>query len=544
MEVERPNVVDYDRYYEEFKWEVPEYYNFAFDVIDRRAAEANKAALISLDAEGENVQRHTFRDLSRLSNRFANILLRHGIGRGGRVFIMLPRIPEWYVAVLGAMKISGTYMPTPTLSTAKDLKYRINMSEAEVVVTCPEFTDRFDEVRSECPSLKHCILVGGEREGWIGYEQAMAESPPELTMGRSQKARSSDDMLIFFTSGTEGPPKMVLHTYAYALGHYVSAFAIQDLRPDDLIWTLADAGWAKTAYGKLFGQWIIGATVLQWNGTGRFDPLIVLKILAGQGVSVFCAPPTAYRMIIQENMEGFVFGRLRHALSAGEPLNPEVIKEWKEATGLEVYDYYGQTESVPLVGNMRAFPVRPGSMGKAVPGHYVAILDDQGNELPPGEDGHIAVRVAPVRPPGLLKEYWKNDEGNRKAFRGDWYYTGDRAYRDADGYFWFIGRSDDVIKSSGYRIGPFEVESALIEHPAVVESAVIGVPDEMRGQLVKAFVVLADGYEPSAQLTEELKEHVKKLTAPYKYPRVISYMTELPKTASGKIRRAELRKML
>jgi acyl-coenzyme A synthetase/AMP-(fatty) acid ligase len=306
-------------------------------------------------------------------------------------------------------------------------------------------------------------------------------------------------------------------------------------------WTLADPGWAKTAYGKLFGQWIIGATVLQWNTSGKFDTLIALRVLEKYGVSVFCAPPTAYRMIIQENLKGFVFPKLRHSLSAGEPLNPEVIRVWKEATGLEIYDYYGQTETVPLVGNMRAFPIRPGSMGKMIPGHLVAIVDEDGTVLPDGEEGHIAVRTAPQKPPGIMTAYWKNEEGNKKAFRGGWYYTGDRAYRDEDGYFWFVGRTDDVIKSSGYRIGPFEVESALQEHPAVAESAVIGIPDELRGQLVKAFVVLAEGYEPSEKLTKELQEHVKKLTAPYKYPRIIEYRNDLPKTLSGKIRRSLLR---
>jgi len=541
MDVNKANVKNFDEFYANFKWEVPEHYNFAFDVVDIRAEETEKVALISVNGEGESAEKHTFRDLKVFSDKFANILLQHGATRGEKVFIMLPRVPEWYIAVLGTMKISGVYMPTPTLSTEKDVKYRINSAEAGFVVTCTEFADRVDAVRGECPSLKHCILVDGEREGWISYADAMSEASPELVAGRSQKTRSDEDMLIFFTSGTEGPPKMVLHSYAYPLGHYASAYVIQDLKPEDTIWTLADTGWAKAAYGKLFGQWIIGATVLQWNVSGKFDPQVVLNILAKFGVTVMCAPPTAFRMIIQEDLKGHDFSKLRHSLSAGEPLNPEIIRAWKDATGTDIYDYYGQTETVPLAGNVPSVSIRPGSMGKAVPGHIIEIVDEDGNILGPGEEGHIALSLEP-RPPGLMKEYWKNDEANKKAFRGKWYYTGDRAYKDEKGYIWFVGRADDVIKSSGYRIGPFEVESALQEHIAVVESAVIGIPDELRGQLVKAFIVLAAGYEPSEELTKELQNHVKKLTAPYKYPRIIEYRTELPKTISGKIKRAELRK--
>jgi acetyl-CoA synthetase len=543
METSHPNVIDYEEYCRDFKWEVPEYYNFAFDVIDRRADERDGTALVSVSPDGERARIHTFRDLSVLSNKFANVLLEHGATRGVRVFVMLPRIPEWYVAVLGTLKLSGIYMPTPTLSTAKDLKYRLSMSEAEVVVTSPEFADRIDGARKDCPALKRCILVGGEKEGWISCEKAMSAASPALTLGRSQKTRSSDPMLVFFTSGTEGPPKMVLHDYSYAIGHYVTAYVIQDLKPGDVVWTLADTGWAKAAYGKFFGQWMVGATVLQWNARGRFNPLIAVRILEKYGVTVFCAPPTGYRMIIRDGLDGFIFPRLRHALSAGEPLNPEVIREWKKATGIEIHDYYGQTETVPLITNMLAFPIRPGSMGKAVPGHEVAIVDDKGRELPAGEEGHIAVNISRDRPSGLMREYWKDDAENRRAFRDGWYYTGDRAYKDGDGYFWFMGRADDVINSSSYRIGPFEVESALQEHPAVVESAVVGISDELRGQVVKAFVVLARGYEPSEELTNELQEYVKKLTAPYKYPRIIEYKAGLPKTTRGKIKRAELRKL-
>ena len=349
-------------------------------------------------------------------------------------------------------------------------------------------------------------------------------------------------MLIYFTSGTTGNPKMVRHTQSYALAHVVTAKYIQELRPTDIIWVHADTGWAKTAYGKLFGQWIVGATVMQWKMGAKFDPSFMPGMIERYGVTAFCAPPTVYRLLIgQVDLSKYDWSELRHSLSAGEPLNPEVIKAWKDATGLSIYDYYGQTETIPLISNYPCVPIREGSMGKPTPGHEIAILDDDGNAVPANEEGHIAVKMKPVNPPGVFTGYWKDE--NNSSFSGDWYFTGDKAYKDDDGYFWFVGRSDDLIKSSGYRIGPFEVESALQEHPAVLENAVIGAPDELKGQIVKAFVVLNKGYEAGPALVKELQEHVKKVTAPYKYPREIEFVSDLPKTISGKIRRVELRKM-
>ncbi len=539
------NIKDYEEAYRNFKWEVPEYYNFAWDVVDKWAEDRTKLALVSVDSEGKNARYHSFWDLKIMSNKFAHILKELGIKRGERLFVMLPRVPEWYFVVLGCMKAGVIFMPTPTLSMPKDIEYRINQAEAVVAVTSAEYAERVEEVEGKCPSLKHKILVGGKRDGWLSFEEMMEKAPRQATPDDfGGKTKSSDPLLIYFTSGTESYPKMVLHTHSYPIGHWVTGYMVQDLRPTDLQWTIADTGWAKTAWGKLFPQWIHGAAVLQWNAKGRFNPKVVLEILQNYGVTVFCAPPTAYRLLIlQEDLKKYDFSNLRHSLSAGEPLNPEVIKVWKDATGLEIYDYYGQTETVALLGNCPAFPIKAGSMGKPTLGHDVRIVDDDGNELPPGEEGHIALRIKPVRPPGLMKEYWRNPEANEKSFRGDWYFTGDKAYKDEEGYFWFVGRADDVIKSSGYRIGPFEVESALQEHPAVAESAVIGVPDEVRGAIVKAFVILAPGYEPSEELKKELQEHVKRVTAPYKYPREIEFVKELPKTISGKIKRAELRKM-
>jgi acetyl-CoA synthetase/medium-chain acyl-CoA synthetase len=454
--------------------------------------------------------------------------------------IVLPRVPEWHIMMVGLMKLGAIPMPGTVLLTPKDYAYRLNMAEARAVIVDAANAARVDEVRAQCPTLEHCLVLGGPRPGWIDYDTAMATAAATFPPVRTS---SQDPAIIYFTSGTTGGPKMVLHTQAsYPLAHLITGKYWLDLRPDDLLWNLSDTGWAKAAYSNLFGPWRMGAAVFIQHSTGRFDARQTLQLLEQHGITTFCAPPTAYRMMVLEDLRRYDLSKLRHCVGAGEPLNPEVIEAWKAGTGLTIYDGYGQTETVILVANYPCLPVQPGSMGKPLPGFEVAIIDaESGRELLPGQEGDIAVRVRPQRPVGLFREYWKNPEETSKSFRGDWYITGDRGRRDADGYFWFVGRADDVIISAGYRIGPFEVESALLEHAAVAESAVVASPDEMRGTIVKAFVVLAPGYQPSEALATELQEHVKRVTAPYKYPREIDFVTELPKTISGKIRRVELR---
>ncbi len=539
---DRHNMTDYDKTWKEFRWNIPEFYNFALDDFDKWSTDKTKTALITVSEDGRSASRLSFWELSILANKFAHVLKEIGIKKGDRVFLMLPRSEEWYIAMLGMIKSGVIAMPTPNLVTGHDIDYRINSAGAVLAVTNAEGTGKVDAVKDKIPGLAHRIIVGGERDGWQSFEKLMEKAHRHFNPDDfGGKTLSSDPMLIYFTSGTTGNPKMVRHTQAYALGHLVTASYVQDLTPGDIIWVHADTGWAKTAYGKLFGQWIIGAAVMQWKMGAKFDPRHMPEIIERYGVTVFCAPPTAYKLLIgQVDLSRYDWSELRHSLSAGEPLNPDVIKAWKEYTGLSIYDYYGQTETVPLVANYPCLPIREGSMGKPTPGHVVEILDDEGNPVPVDEEGHIAVRVKPVNPPGIFGGYWKEEAAS--AFSGDWYYTGDKAYRDSDGYFWFVGRSDDLIKSSGYRIGPFEVESALQEHNAVMENAVIGAPDDLKGQIVKAFVVLKPGYDPSPSLVKELQEHVKHVTAPYKYPREIEFVTELPKTISGKIRRVELRK--
>jgi acetyl-CoA synthetase len=347
--------------------------------------------------------------------------------------------------------------------------------------------------------------------------------------------RSDDPLLLFFTSGTTAHPKMVQHLGSYALGHEVTARFWHDLTADDVHWTVSDTGWAKAAWGKLFGQWIVGTTVVMWDIVGKPDFDRMLQLIGELGVTSFCAPPTLYRAFAQMDLSAYDWSSLRHCTSAGEPLNPEVIEIWKAGTGTVPYDGYGQTESVCLVANYPSMRVKPGSMGMDVD-----VVDDDGHICVDGREGNIAVRTDPW-PVGLFRGYWQDEAGTAAVFRHGWYYTGDRAFRDEDGYLWFVGRADDVILSAAYRIGPFEVESALIEHPAVAEAAVVGKPDRQRGHIVKAFVILAPGYAESASLTAEIQDHVKSMTAPYKYPREIEYVADLPKTVSGKIRRVELR---
>ena len=535
-----PAMQDYEATYRTAKMEVPEFYNFGFDVVDRWAQDRTKLALISVEPSGEQAQQHTFWDLKVLSNKFANALRDLGISKGDRVFIMLPRIPQWYVAMVGMMKLGVVPMPATTLCTPRDIEYRINQAEAVAVITDLENAPKVEEAAGACPSLKHLIMALGEKRGWLNYGEHMEKASPSLD--GVERTRSDDPLLIYFTSGTVGYPKMVLHTQAsYGLGHVLTAKYWHDLGPTDLQWTLSDTGWAKAAYGKLFGQWTLGAAIMQHDAKGRFDAQQTLDMVGKYGVTSFCAPPTAYRMMVLEDLQKYQMPNLRHCTSAGEPLNPEVMKKWQDGTGLTIYDGYGQTETVLLVGNYQCLPVRPGSMGKPVPGFVIGIVDDNGRELPNGEEGQIAVKVKPQRPVGLFQEYWKDTEAMERSFVGDWYLTGDKGYRDEDGYFWFVGRADDVIISAGYRIGPFEVESALIEHPAVAESAVVASPDPIRGEIVKAFVILKPGYVSSDELVISLQDHVKSTTAPYKYPRAIDFVTELPKTISGKIRRVELR---
>ncbi|GER84972.1 acyl-CoA synthetase [Thermogemmatispora aurantia] len=540
-----PNMVDYEVERRTFHIDVPEYFNFAVDIIGKWAQDPQKIAVHWLGQHGEERQ-ITFAEFAERSSRAANAFAALGLKKGDRVLVMLPRLPEWWESVLGLMKLGVIFIPCTTLLTSKDLQYRAEVAEAQGLITDREGAEKFDQVRGQCPTVKQAILVEGEaRPGWISYHEIVAAASPDF---KGPKTRSDDPCLVYFTSGTVGYPKMVLHTQAsYPLGHTITGKYWLDLHEDDLLWNLSETGWAKWAWSNFFGPWVMGTAVFIQDARGKFNPLETLELLHRYPITVLCAPPTAYRMLVLEEPLAYLKTHppraLRHCVGAGEPLNPEVIRQWQEATGMIIRDGYGQTETVLLCGNFPPLEVKPGSMGKPSPGFDVAVIDHEGNELPPGAEGDIAVRIKPERPRWLFQEYWRNPEATAACIRGDWYITGDRAYRDEDGYLWFVGRADDVIISAGYRIGPFEVESALKEHPAVAESAVVGSPDEVRGQIVKAFVVLAPGYSPSPELASELQEHVRRVTAPYKYPREIEFVETLPKTISGKIRRVELREL-
>jgi len=538
-----PNMTNYELERKEFKLDIPKYFNFGYDVVDRWAKlQPQKLALLAVDASGANPKHCTFSDISMASNRFANILKKLGLKKGDRVFLMLPPIPEWYVAIIGMIKLGVIPMPATTQCTSKDIEYRINQSESIMILTDGSNASKVEGIGGKCKSLKHVMLVRGQQAGgWLSYESEMAK----ISDGKTpvEKTRSDDPMLLYFTSGTVSYPKMVIHTQAsYGIGHLITAKYWQDLKPADLHWTISDMGWSKAAWSRLFGQWTIGSALFLHDAQGKFDPPITLDLLKRYGITVFCAPPTVYRVLVLENLKRYKLDSLRHCMAAGEPLNPEVIYQWEKQTGLKIYDGYGQTETVNIVANYRCMPIKPGSMGKPTPGFDISIVDEDGGELPPKAEGHIAIKVKPTRPVGLFKEYWKVSDKTSEVFKGDWYYTGDKAFKDEDGYYWFVGRADDVIISSGYRIGPFEVESALIEHPAVAESAVVASPDELRGEVVKAFVVLAPGYSASEELKKELQEYVRRVTAPYKHPRKIDFVNDLPKTISGKIKRGELKR--
>ncbi|OFV98251.1 MAG: acyl-CoA synthetase [Acidobacteria bacterium RIFCSPLOWO2_12_FULL_54_10] len=533
-----PNMQNYEEAYRVFKLDVPEFYNFGLDTVDRWAEDPAKLALYWIGDNGTEKQ-ITFAEIKELSDRFAKALLASGLRKGDRVLLVMGRVPEWFVSLLGMLKAGVVAVPGTTQLAPKDILYRFHAAHCKAAVVGSDIVPRVDSVREQCPELKLLVCLGTAPAPWRQFETFLSSGDPQLKLDRT---KSSDDALVYFSSGTTGNPKMVLHTHAsYPLGHDLTGRFWLDLRPEDLHWNLSDTGWAKAAWSSFFGPWSQGACIFVAQMSGKFQPAQVLGMLQKYPITTLCAPPTALRVIVQENLKEYRFPCLRHCVSAGEPLNPEVMEIWKQATGLTLYDGYGQTETVCLIGNFRCLPVKPGAMGKPMPGFDIGIIDDDGNELPVGKEGHIAVRTKPNRPIGLFQEYLAAPDLNATAFRGDWYITGDRAVRDSEGYLWFVGRADDVIITAGYRVGPFEVESALIEHPAVVEAAAVAKPEAIRGHIIKAYVVLAPDYKPSEELVRELQEHVKSLTAPYKYPREIEFLKELPKTISGKILRRELR---
>ena len=527
---------EYRRASEAFRWELPDAFNFGRDVVDRWAEVPERPALLWRDAAGSE-RRLSYAEVSQLARRAAHLFRGLGVEAGQPVIVMLPRVPEWQAVIVGLLEIGALVVPSSTQLRPKDVLYRASHSGAVAIVASHECVEAVEAVRAELTSAKHFLewrADGPTSPGWTNLNDALSRARDDASAGRP--TRASDPALVYYTSGTTGPPKAVLHDHGYTWTQRYTSRFWHAVRPGERLWTTSDTGWAKAAYGVIFGPWSEGAEVVLYHG--RFEPKAELAFLSEIAPHVFCAPPTEFRLLVKEDLSRLAMPRLRECVSAGEPLNPEVIRAWRDATGITIRDGYGQTETILLIANYPGMEVRPGAMGLPMPGMRIEVIDERGEPMPVNEVGDIAVHG---RPPGLSREYWKDPAATARTRRGEWYLTGDRAWRDADGYFWFVGRDDDVIISAGYRIGPFEVESALIEHPAVLESAAVAAPDPDRGSIVKAFVVLRDGFSPSEALARELQDHVKRVTAPYKYPRAIEFAKELPKTVSGKIRRVELR---
>jgi acetyl-CoA synthetase len=424
--------------------------------------------------------------------------------------------------------------------TKKDISQRVNYANISTIICEDSIVERVNKAKPDCPGLNLLVQVDGSSDnGWLDYEALLSEG--EKTCPRTTDSPGGNDpMVIFFSSGTTGLPKMVLHNFTYPYSHYSTGMLWHDLEDGDIHLTLSDTGWAKSVWGKFYGQWIPRATASVWDFRGKFEADDLLRIMAENKITTFCAPPTVYRFLVREDLTKYDLSALRHCTTAGELLNDSVFLAWEKTFGMPIYEGYGQTETTLQVATFKFMKPKPGSIGKPVPGWDIALLDESGTKVPQGEEGEICIRIdKPVL--GLFDSYMDEPEKTASVKFDGWYHTGDKAWADEDGYFWFMGRTDDLIKSSGYRIGPFEVESALVAHDAVIEAAVTGVPDEVRGQLVKATVVLAPGFDGNEKLTKELQGFVRELTAPYKYPRMIEYVTELPKTISGKIKRKEIR---
>ncbi len=546
--------VDFDSYedfYANYRVSVPENFNFGFDVVDVLGRETpDKTALVWCD-DASRERTVSFAGMSEWSNRMASAFSGLGVRKGDAVMLILKRRAEYWPAVLALHKIGAVAIPATNQLKKKDLVYRFRAANVKMLVSVNEESIRREltEAFAEYPlGLK--LLCDGPfpadsrelaAEGWLDLAALTERASPAFERPQGELAAGNDDpMLLYFTSGTTGMPKMVSHTFTYPLGHILTAKYWQNCSDGGLHFTVAETGWAKASWGKLYGQWLAGSAVMVYD-FDKFNAANLLSVMAKYGVTTFCAPPTMYRYMIKEDLSKYDLSKLRYAVVAGEPLNPEIYERFLEGTGLELREGYGQTEMTCAVATYPWMKPKPGSMGRPSPGYHLSILDEAARPCEANEEGEIAIRTSESKPIGLFGGYYHDDERTASVWKDGLYRTGDTAWMDEDGYIWFVGRSDDIIKSSGYRIGPFEVESALLEHPAVLECAITGVPDPERGEVVKATIVLAKGFAESPELVKTLQDHVKTITAPYKYPRVVEFVKELPKTISGKIRRVEIR---
>ncbi|MBQ9766502.1 MAG: AMP-binding protein [Lachnospiraceae bacterium] len=529
---------DADGILTDFTINAPENFNYAYDVVDVIAAEApEKRALEWCDVSG-NKRSFTFSEISKLSIQAAGYLLSQGIGKGDRVLVTMKRHYEYWYLVPALLRIGAIIIPATHMLKEKDIIYRVQCADAVAVITAEdeELTKSILAAKPSCPTLRALFTVREDREGFLRLDEGMANMPE--TMERIPTL-AKDPFLMYFTSGTTSYPKAVVHDGYYPLAHIPTAKYWHNCQDDGLHLTVADTGWAKASWGKIFGQWMCGSAIMVYEYE-HFNAADMLDIIAQYGVTTFCAPPTIYRLMVKNGISADAFSKVQYATTAGEALNPDITERFEEITGLLVREGFGQTETTLVLGNLVNAPAKIGSIGKANPLYDVRLIDEDGIEVGADCRGEIVIVPKPDQH-GLCMGYLNAEETNQRVWKNGIFHTGDIATKDADGFFWYIGRSDDIIKSSGYRIGPSEIEDVLIKHPAVAECAVTGVPDEERGFVVKATIVLMPGYEPSEDLKKTLQVYVKEQTAPYKYPRIIAFVPELPKTFSGKIQRAKLR---
>ncbi|MDR2617329.1 MAG: AMP-binding protein [Treponema sp.] len=544
----------YEDFYANYVCNVPENFNFAYDVVDEWAGiQPEKKALIWTNDE-EEMKSYTFRDMKRFSCKAANVLLGLGIKKGDVVMLILKQRPEVWILMTALEKIGAVCIPGTYQLTQKDIVYRCNIAEVKMLIAVddPELLKNIEAAVPECKYLICRAAVGSAvPRSFIDMKKEIEKADDAFERPRGEgETKIREPMLIYFSSGTTGMPKMVYHNHCLPLGHIVTAKYWQCVGDNKVHMTQTDSGWAKFAWGKIYGQWICGAAIGAYD-TEKFTPQGILSALQRLRPATFCAPATIFRFLIKEDLKSYDFSFIEHTSVAGEPLSPEVYHRIKEMTGLEIREGFGQSETSVMAAAFKWLPVKPGSMGRPAPLFGLSLLDENGQACDDGLVGNISITAAGNNiyspegasvTPGLFTGYWKDEDITKNCWYDGVYRTGDMAWRDGDGYYWFVGRNDDVIKCSGYRIGPFEVESALMEHPSVLECAVTAVPDPMRGQVVKATIVLARGFSPSEELTKELQNHVKRVTAPYKYPRIVEYVKELPKTVSGKIQRSVIRK--
>lgn len=515
----------------------PDDFNFGYDIVDDIAVNDPQRLAMVWEHENGECRKFTFADIKRLSDKTCNYLSSKGIGKGDFVMLVLKHSYQfWFICValhkMGAIAVPATFMLKP-----HDIEYRIDAAglKAAIVTDDDDIVESF-EGAGNIDKLACRFIVNGHRDGWLDFDTEMEECSE---VWERVSTKSTDRFLMYFTSGTSGNPKMAVHDYSYPLGHILLAKHWQQVEPDGLHWTVADTGWAKNAWGKFYGQWIMEAAVFVYE-YDRFEPHHIMNMIEKHKVSTFCCPPTMFRLYLNAGIEGHDLSSLKNCCIAGEPLSPDTFNTWYKATGLKLMEAFGQTESSVIVGTLKGMTPKPGSMGKPSPQFRVELLDKEGNPVRPGEEGEICVSISP-RVPGIFVEYYRDEKKTNETLRDGWHHTGDVAWKDEDGYFWYLGRNDDIIKSSGYRISPFEIESVLVEHPAVLEVAVTGVPDPIRGQLVKATIILREAYQPTDELKKELQQFAKSRTAPYKYPRVIEFVDAIPKSISGKVRRVVIR---